>query len=51
VELLDSPDESVQLRAAVALLDRAGLGPSSTQVNLDGGTVNYTIEGVDLGDL
>lgn len=48
VELVNSDDEAVALRAATALLDRAGNGPSSTQVNVDGGQVNYSIEGVDL---
>jgi hypothetical protein len=51
VELLSSDDAMVRLRAAVALLDRAGLGPSSTQVQVDGGTVHYQIDGVDLGRL
>ena len=51
VELLDSDDENIALRAAVALLDRSGLGPSATQVNVDGGQVNYTIEGVQLDQL
>jgi hypothetical protein len=51
VELLDSPDPAIQVRAAVALLDRAGHGPSSTQVQVDGGQVAYRIEGVDLEQL
>lgn len=48
VELLDAEDEAVQLRAATALLDRAGHGPSSTQVQVDGGELRYQIDGVDL---
>jgi hypothetical protein len=48
VELLDSDKEEVAIRAAVALLDRAGHGVTSTQVNVDGGELTYRIEGVDL---
>jgi hypothetical protein len=51
VELLESDDESVALRAAQAILDRAGMGPSSTQVQVDGGQVDYSIQGVDLDQL
>jgi hypothetical protein len=51
VELLESADPHVQVRAAIALLDRAGYGPSATQVQVDGGQLNYRIEGVDLEDL
>jgi hypothetical protein len=51
VELLDNPDPAIAVRAAVALLDRAGHGPSSTQVQVDGGQVAYRIEGVDLDAL
>jgi hypothetical protein len=51
VELLDASDEHVQLRAAAAILDRVGLGPSSTKVNVDGGRVRYELEGVDLDQL
>jgi hypothetical protein len=35
VELLDSDKEDVALRAAVALLDRAGHGTTSTHANVD----------------
>jgi hypothetical protein len=48
VQLLESDDEAIAVRAATALLDRAGHGPSSTQVQLDGGQVQYRIDGVDL---
>lgn len=48
VKLLDSPDEQIRLRAATALLDRSGHGASSTQVQVDGGQVDYRIDGVDL---
>jgi hypothetical protein len=51
VELLDSEDESVRLRAACALLDRAGLGPTTTQVNVDGGQLDYVIHGVNMDEL
>jgi len=51
VELLDSEDEAIAVRAATALLDRSGHGPSSTQVQVDGGQVDYRIEGVDLEQL
>lgn len=48
VELVDSDDEAVALRAATALLDRSGHGPTTKQVNVDGGAVKYQIEGVDM---
>jgi hypothetical protein len=51
VQLLDSDDEAIAVRAATALLDRSGHGPSSTQVQVDGGQVDYRIEGVDLDAL
>jgi hypothetical protein len=51
VQLLDSPYEAIAVRAATALLDRSGHGPSSTQVQVDGGQVDYRIEGVDLDAL
>lgn len=47
-ELLDSDDEAVALRAATAILDRSGHGPTTKQVNVDGGAVRYQIEGVDM---
>jgi HEAT repeat protein len=48
IELLDSEDEQVRLNAAKALLDRSGHGPTQKQVNVDGGKLNYRIEGVDM---
>jgi hypothetical protein len=48
VELIDDPDPAVALRAATALLDRSGHGPTTKQVNVDGGAVKYQIEGVDM---
>jgi hypothetical protein len=48
LELLDSDDEAVVLRAATAILDRSGHGPTTKQVNVDGGAVKYQIEGVDM---
>jgi hypothetical protein len=50
-ELIDSDDEAVALRAAMALLDRSGHGPTTKQVNVDGGTVKYEIVGVDMDAL
>jgi hypothetical protein len=50
-ELLDSDDEAVALRAATAILDRSGNGPTTRQVNVDGGQVRYQIEGVDMDAL
>jgi hypothetical protein len=50
-QLVDSEDEAIALYASKALLDRAGYGPSSTQVQVDGGQVNYQIAGVDLDQL
>jgi hypothetical protein len=47
-ELIESADEAVALRAAMALLDRSGHGPTTKQVNVDGGAVKYDIAGVDL---
>ena len=47
-ELVSSDDEAVALRAATALLDRSGHGPTTEQVNVDGGAVKYQIEGVDM---
>jgi hypothetical protein len=43
-----TPDHAVAVRAITAALDRAGYGPISTQVQVDGGQVAYRIEGVDL---
>jgi HEAT repeat protein len=48
IELLGSPEESIRLKAAIALLDRTGHGTSVTQVQVDGGKVKYEIAGVDL---
>lgn len=48
VELLESDDEQVALRAATALLDRSGHGPQTKQINVDGGKLTYRIEGVDM---
>lgn len=47
-ELVESPDEQIAVRAATALLDRSGHGPTGTQVNVDGGKVRYELPGVDL---
>lgn len=52
VKLVESSDDPVvQLRAAVAILDRVGIGPSSVQVQVDGGRAKYQIDGVDLEQL
>jgi hypothetical protein len=51
IELIEDEDPAVALRAATALLDRSGHGPTSRQVNVDGGQVKYQIEGVDMDAL
>lgn len=48
VELVEHEDAAIALRAATALLDRSGHGPTTKQVNVDGGKVKYQIEGVDM---
>jgi hypothetical protein len=51
VELVDHEDPAIALRAAVAIADRSGHGPTTKQVNVDGGSVDYRIEGVDMDAL
>jgi hypothetical protein len=51
VALLEDEDPQIRLRASTALLDRSGHGPTTKQVNVDGGQVKYQIEGVDMGAL
>ena len=46
--LTEAEDDAVRLRAATAILDRSGHGPTTRQVNVDGGQVKYQIEGVDM---
>lgn len=46
--LLQDPDPAIRLRAATALLDRAGHGPAAVQVNVDGDKRGYEIVGVDV---
>ena len=48
VELLESEDEQVAVRAAIAIADRSGHGPTQKQVNVDGGKLRYEIAGVDM---
>ena len=51
VELMDSTDPSIAARACIAILDRVGIGPTSTAVQVDGGKLTYRVEGVDLSQL
>jgi len=50
-ELLKDGDPAIRLRAATAILDRSGHGPTTKQVNVDGGAVKYEIAGVDMDAL
>ena len=52
-ELIQSSDHQVAVRACLGLLDRAGFGPSSTQlqVDVDQATVRYELPGIDLDQL